>query len=144
MKKYKQSIIISFLIALVISLTLPIDYSNAQQVNKLLAPPGGGSGTTTVNSSSDNTALYVIGGAVIVGAIIYAVLLNKKNKDKEQKGKDTTTALIDADFLESNLTFNEMVSNIQSQIPINISFGLQNDLVMREQKRYFVELNYNF
>jgi len=144
MKKYKQSIIISFLIALVISLTLPIDYSNAQQVNKLLAPPGGGSGTTTVNSSSDNTALYVIGGAVIVGAIIYAVLLNKKNKDKEQKGKDTTTALIDADFLESNLTFNEMVSNIQSQIPINISFGLQNDLVTREQKRYFVALNYNF
>lgn len=142
MKKYKQSIIISFLIALVISLALPIEYSNAQQINKLLAPPGGGSGTTAVKSSSDNTALYIIGGAVIAGAIIYAVFLNKKNK--EHKGKDTTSALINNDLLTSNLTFNEMVSNIQSQIPINISVGLQNDLVMREDKRYFVGLNYNF
>ncbi len=142
MKNYKKSIIISFLIALVISLTLPIDYSNAQQVNKLLAPPGGGSGTTVVKSNSDNTALYVIGGAVIAGAIIYAVFLNKKNK--EHKGKDTTSALNTDDLLAAKPTFNELISNIQSQIPINISVGLQNDLVMREQKRYFVGLNYNF
>ncbi len=68
--------------------------------------------------------------------------MNKKNK--EHKGKDTTSTLINNDLLASNLTFNELISNIQSQIPINISVGLQNDLVMREDKRYFVGLNYNF
>ena len=86
--------------------------------------------------------LYIIGGAVIVGVIVYAVLKNKK--DKEKSKDDTTSVLINKDLLDSNLSLTDKFINKNEYIPINISIGLQNDLVLKDQKRYFVGLAYNF
>jgi hypothetical protein len=112
-----------------------------QQVNRIFEEPGGGSNNTnTTVESNDNTFLYVAGAAVVVGIVVYALLKDKK----EKSSKDTTTAILNDDFLEKHLSINEKVSNVQSQIPIYISFGMQNDFLRNEDKRYYVGLNYNF
>lgn len=117
--------------------------SNAQQLNKIFEVPGGGSGSTNTSvESNDNSMLYIIGGAVIVGVVVYAVLKNKK--DKEKSKNDTTAVLLNKDLTQSNLSLTNKLVNNNVSIPINISFGLQNDLIMKEQKRYFVGLAYNF
>jgi hypothetical protein len=117
--------------------------SNAQQLSKIFEVPGGGSGSTNTSvESNDNSMLYIIGGAVIVGVIVYAVLKNKK--DKEKSKDDTTAVLINKDLLDSNLSLTDKFINKNEYIPINISIGLQNDLVLKDQKRYFVGLAYNF
>jgi hypothetical protein len=112
-----------------------------QQVNRIFEEPGGGSNNTnTTVESNDNTFLYVAGAAVVVGIVVYALLKDKKEKST----KDTTSAILNDDFLEKHLSINERVANVQSQIPINISFGMQNDFLKNEDKRYYVGLNYNF
>lgn len=117
--------------------------SNAQQLNKIFDVPGGGSGSTNTSvESNDNSMLYIIGGAVVVGIIVYAVLKNKK--DKEKSKNDTTAVLLNTDLVQNNLSLTNKPVNNSVSIPINISFGLQNDLVLKEQKRYFVGLAYNF
>lgn len=123
-------------------LSYSLNTTNAQQVHKIFDVPGGGSGSTNSSSSSDNDSkiLYIVGGAVIVGVVVYALLQNKK----ENKKQDTTAVILNNDFLEKNLTVNDKLSNMKSQIPVNILFGFQSDRVLREEKRYFVGLNYNF
>lgn len=135
----KNKFLITIIFFLVIS--IPINNLYSQQLNKLFEVPGGSS-TTTTSSSTENstTTLYVIGGAVVVGIVIYALLRDKKEKPI----KDTTAVIFDEDFLQNNLSFNDKMSNMQSQIPIDVSFGFQSDRVIRDEKRYFVGLNYNF
>ena len=135
----KNKLFITIIFFLLIS--IPTNNLYAQQLFKIFDVPGGSS-TTTTSSSSDNsnTALYVLGGAVVAGVVIYVLLKDKKEKPK----KDTIAVILDKNFLEKNLTSYEKVSNLQSQMPINISFGMQSDKVIREEKRYFLGLNYNF
>jgi hypothetical protein len=117
------------------------DFSYSQQLNKIFEEPGGGStNTNTTVESNDNTMLYVVGGAVIVGIVAYALLRDKK----ENPTKDTTAAILNDEFLEQNLSYNQKVANMQSQIPINISIGVQRDKALKDEQRYFVGLNYNF
>ena len=135
--KNKFSITIIFFLLI----SVPINNLFSQQIHKILDVPGG-SGTTNNSSSSENskTTLYVIGGAIIVGIVIYSLLKDKKEEPKE----DTTAAILDKDYLKQNLTINDKISNMQSQIPINISFGLESHRAIRDEKRYFLGLNYNF
>ena len=122
-------------------ISFPLNNSFSQQLHKSFEVPGGGSGNTNTSvDSKDNTFLYVVGGAVLVGIIVYALLKDKKDKPKE----DTTAAILNDDFLATNLSFNDKVSNLQSQIPINISYGLQCDRTIKEEKKFFVGLSYKF
>jgi hypothetical protein len=114
--------------------------SFSQQLFKIYDEIGGGGTTTTVTEESDNTMLYVVGGAVIAGIVIYALLKDKKETPKT----DSTKAILKNDFLEKQLTLNDRIQKYRSQIPINISFGMQNDFLRKEDKRYFVGLAYNF
>ena len=117
------------------------DLSFGQQLNKAFEDIGGGSGSTTTNvESNDDYTLYIVGGLIVTGIVVYALLRDKKEKPTS----DTTAAILDEKFLEQNLSFNEKVSNVQSQIPINISFGMQRDIAFKNERRYFVGLNYNF
>lgn len=117
------------------------DLSSGQQLNKAFEDIGGGSGSTTTNvESNDDYTLYIVGGLLVTGIVVYALLRDKKEKPTS----DTTAAILDEKFLEQNLSFNEKVSNMQSQIPINISFGMQRDIAFKNERRYFVGLNYNF
>ncbi len=129
---------------LILGLFLTLIFSNfsfSQQMNKLFEVPGGGSNNSaTTVESNDNTMLYVVGGAVVVGIVVYALMRDKK----ENKTKDTIAVLLKEDFLAQNLSINEKVSNLQSQIPINVSFGVQRDKALKDERRYFVGLNYNF
>lgn len=117
------------------------DLSYGQQLNKIFEVPGGGSGSssTTVESNDDYT-LYIVGGLLVTGILVYALLRD----NKEKTTKDTSAVILDEDFLEKNLSINQKVSNVQSQIPINVSFGMQRDNVLKDDKRYFVGLTYNF
>lgn len=117
------------------------DLSSGQQLNKAFEDIGGGSGSssTTVESNDDYT-LYIVGGLIVTGIVVYALLRDKKEKPT----KDTIAVILDDKFLDQNLSLNEKVSNVQSQIPINISFGMQRDKALKDDKRYFVGLNYNF
>jgi hypothetical protein len=117
-------------------------FNYAQELNKSFDVPGGGgsSNTTPTVESNDNTMLYVVGGAVIVGIVVYALMRDKKEKPV----KDTTAAILEDEYLEKNLSYIERATNIQSQIPINISFGMQRDQTFKDERRYFVGLNYNF
>lgn len=117
------------------------DLSSGQQLNKVFEDIGGGSGSTTTNvESEEDYTLYIVGGLIVTGIVIYALLRDKKEKPTS----DTTAAILDEKFLERNLSIIEKVSNVQSQIPINISIGIQRDLALKNERRYFVGLNYNF
>jgi hypothetical protein len=136
LKSFPGYLIFGILLSLSIS-----NFTHSQQIDKIFDVPGGGSGTTnTTEESNDNTTLYVVGGAIIVGIVVYALLRNKKEKPT----KDSTAAILNDDFFQHNLSYNEKVKNIQSQIPINISFGVQRDKALKDERRYFVGLAYNF
>lgn len=135
----KNKSLLMFTFFLLIS--IPVNNSFSQQLYKSFDVPGGGSGTSNTSSESDDkTVLYVVGGAVLVGIVVYSLLRDKKEKPNE----DTTAVILNDEFLAKNLSFNAKVTNLQSQIPFNISFGLQSDRIIREEKRYFVGLAYNF
>jgi hypothetical protein len=117
------------------------DFSYSQSLNKIFEDIGGGSGTTSTNvESNDDYTLYIVGGLVVTGIVVYALLRDKKEKPT----KDTTSVSLNEDFLEKNLSYNEKIANLQSQIPINITFGIQRDKALKDEKRYFVGLAYNF
>jgi hypothetical protein len=129
---------------LILGLFISLIFSNfsfSQQMNKPFeAPRGGSNNSTETVESNDNTMLYVVGGAVVVGIVVYALMRDKK----ENKAKDTTAAILNDDFLEKNLSYQERVANVQSQIPIIISFGVLKEKALKDERRYFVGLNYNF
>ena len=139
-KQYLKTL--SNLLIFVLLLTLSIgDFCYSQQINKIFDVPGGSSNnTSTTVESNDNTLLYVVGGAVVVGIVVYALMRDKK----EKQVKDTTAAILNDDFLEKNLSYHERIANVQSQIPINISFGVQKEKALKDERRYFIGLNYNF
>ncbi|MBK7629619.1 MAG: hypothetical protein IPJ23_02665 [Ignavibacteriales bacterium] len=142
MKKYSSNIV-SFCLILGLLFTLSAnDLAFGQQFNKIKSDiPGGGTGTTNTQvESSDNTLLYVVGGAVVVGIVVYALMHDKKEKST----KDTTAAILNDEYLDQNLSLNEKILNAQSQIPINISFGMLREKSCSDEKRYFIGLNYNF
>ncbi|HMN16369.1 MAG: hypothetical protein LC124_00195 [Ignavibacteriales bacterium] len=135
----KSKSILMMLLVVIICLT---NTSEAQQVNRIFEQIGGGSGQpANVNESNDNTVFYIAGAAIVAGIVIYAILSDKKSgKAKE----DTTAVLNDEELINKHLSFNEMIQNYQTAIPISISAGIQNDIVRIEEKRYFLGLSYNF
>lgn len=133
-----------YFFTLTICFFLIIAFNNtySQNLLKINDVPGGsgGSTNTSVSDNNDNTMIYVVGGAVVVGIVVYALLKDKKEKSKD----DTTAVILNDDFLEKQLTLNDQILKYQSQIPINVSIGMQNDINRKEDKRYFVGLSYNF
>ena len=118
-----------------------MDLGYGQQLNKIYEDIGGGSGSTnSAVESDDDYTLYIVGGLVVTGIVVYALMRDKK----ENPTNDTTSAILNDDFLAKNLSYNERVANMQSQIPINISFGIQKDKALKDERRYYVGLNYNF
>jgi hypothetical protein len=138
--QFLKTIISPLMLVLILTFTLTgLGYS--QQLNKIYEDIGGGSGSTnsTVESDDDYT-LYIVGGLVVTGIVVYALLHDKK----EKQTIDTTAALLNDEFLSQNLSYNERVANMQSQIPINISIGIQRDKALKDERRYYVGVNYNF
>ncbi|MFZ1282417.1 MAG: hypothetical protein WAR59_16380 [Ignavibacteriaceae bacterium] len=130
-----------FFIILLILISITSNASFSQNLFKINEDiGGGGSNNSNVAESNDNTMLYVVGGAVVVGIVIYALLKDKKEKPKD----DTTAVTLNDEFLEKQLTLSDQILKYQSQIPINISIGMQKDIIRNDDKRYFVGLNYNF
>ena len=129
---------------LILGLFLSLIASNSsfsQQLNKFYEDIGGGSGSTNTEvESNDDYTLYIVGGLIVTGIVVYALLRDKKKKPTS----DTTSAILNNDFLEKNLSYNEKINNMQSQIPINISIGMHRDIALKNERRYFVGLNYNF
>jgi hypothetical protein len=135
----KNKFLLTFTLFLLIS--IPINNTFSQQLYKSFEVPGGGSGNTSTSvDSKDNTFLYVVGGAVLVGIVVYALLKNKKENPKE----DTTAVILNDEFLAKNISFNDKVSNLRSQIPINISIGMQAEGIIKDEKRYYIGLSYKF
>ena len=119
--------------------SIHINNTFSQQLHKSFEVPGGGSGNTNSSvDSKDNTFLYVVGGAVLVGIVVYALLKNKKEKPAE----DTTAVILNDEFLSKNLSLYDKALKWESQIPVNISFGVQGDRAIKEEKRYFVGIQY--
>ena len=132
----KNKFLLMFILFLLIS--IPVNNTFSQQLYKAFEVPGGGSGTSNSSvDSNDDYILYIVGGAVIAGIVIYTLLKDKKEKPNE----DTTAVILNDEFLAKNISFDGKVSNLQSQIPISISFGLQSDRVFKEEKIYFVGIN---
>jgi hypothetical protein len=138
--QFLKTIISPLMLVLILTITLSgLGYS--QQLNKIYEDIGGGSGSTnSAVESDDDYTLYIVGGLVVTGIVVYALMRDKK----ETQTKDTTAAILNDDFLEKNLSYNERISKVQSQIPINISFGVQREKMLKDERRYFVGLNYNF
>lgn len=130
-----------FTVIVFLFLSIAVNNTYSQTLFKINEDIGGGGNTNTnVSESNDNTMLYIVGGAVVAGIVVYALL-----KDKKEKPKDDTTAVgLDKDFIERQLTLTEQIQNSQSQIPINLSLGIQNDLFKKDEKRYFIGLAFNF
>ena len=132
----------SWLTVVIISLFI-LNTSEAQQVNRIFEDIGGGSGNASnIAETEDNTIYYVLGAAVIAGVVIYAVLQDKKSRDKSKT--DTTAVLLNEDFLEQQLTLSDKIQKYKSQFPINVSIGMQNSFIDKEEKTYFVGMSYNF
>lgn len=142
MKKQSSSIV-SYCLILVFLITLNINSNTfGQQINKISDVPGGGgsNNTNTEIESNDNTMLYLVGGAVVIGIVVYALMKDKKEKST----KDTTAVILNDNFLQKQLTLKDEVLKHQSQIPINISFGMHRVKSFSDEKRYFVGMSYNF
>lgn len=133
-------------LSLMLLIFIALSYTNitqAQQLNRIYEDIGGGSGSgSNIAESDDNTIYYVLGAAVLAGVVIYAVLQNKKAKDKPKT--DTTAVILNDDFLEKHLTLNDRIEKYKSKIPIDVSFGMQNNFLRQEEKRYFIGVAYNF
>lgn len=132
-------------INLILGLTITFCFSDnlySQQLNKIYDKIGGGSSgnTNTELESNDNTLFYIAGGAVVVGIVVYALMKDKKEKST----KDTIAVISNTDFLQKQLTSNDKILKYQSQIPINISFGIQGNKMIKDERRYFVGMSYNF
>ncbi len=138
--QFLKTVISPLVLVLILTICLSgLGYS--QQLNKIYEDIGGGSGSTnSAVESDDDYTLYIVGGLVVTGIVVYALMRDKK----ENPTNDTTSAILHDDFLEQNLSYNERVANMQSQIPINISFGMQRDKALKDERRYYVGLNYNF
>lgn len=135
----KSKSILMMLLVVIICLT---NTSEAQQVNRIFEQIGGGSGQpANVKESNDNTVFYIAGAAIVAGIVIYAILSDKKSGRAKE---DTTAVLNDEELINKHLSFNKMIQNYQTAIPISISAGIQNDIVRIEEKRYFLGLSYNF
>lgn len=131
--------LITLIVFLSLSITVNDTYSQTLfKINEGIG--GGGSTNTSVSESNDNTMLYIVGGAVVAGIVVYALIKDKKEKPKD----DTTAVILNDDFLEKQLTLNDKIQKYKSQIPIDISLGIQNNFIDKEEKRYFVGLAYNF
>lgn len=116
------------------------NFTYSQSLFQINSDIGGGSNNTqNVSENNDDIMLYVIGGAIVAGIVVYALM-----KDKKEKPKDDSTAVINSDYLDRQLTLTDKVQNYQSQLPINVSLGFQNDLLKKDEKRYFIGLAYNF
>jgi len=134
---FSFSLILGYIFTLSLS-----DLSFAQQFNKINNVPGGGSGNANQTiESNDNTLLYVAGMAVVAGIVVYALL-----KEKKADTKRDTTATISSNnnYLKQNLTLTEKILEVQSEIPINISLGIQLEKPFIDGRRYFIGLNYSF
>lgn len=137
--KGKTLKILSF--GIILTLFVGFNTTNAQRFNKIYEDIGGGTNSSNTSvSSNDDYILYIVGGLAVGGIIAYALLRDKKEKQK----KDTTAVIFNDDFLEKNLSFREKTLNMESQIPINIFLGMQGNRAIRDERRYFVGLNYNF
>lgn len=135
----KSKSILMMLLVVIICLT---NTSEAQQVNRIFEQIGGGSGQpANVKESNDNTVFYIAGAAIVAGIVIYAILSDKKSGRAKE---DSTAVLNDEELINKHLSFNKMIQNYQTAIPISISAGIQNDIVRIEEKRYFLGLSYNF
>ena len=138
--QFLKTVISPLLLVLILTISLS-GLGYGQQLNKIYDDIGGGSGSTnSAVESEDDYTLYIVGGLVVTGIVVYALLRDKK----ENPTNDTTSAILNDDFLAKNLSYNERVANMQSQIPINISFGVQRDKALKDERRYYVGLNYNF
>lgn len=133
-------------LSLLLFMFIALSYTNitqAQQLNRIYEDIGGGLGSgSNIAESGDNTIYYVLGAAVLAGVVIYAVLQNKKAKDKPKT--DTTAVILNDDFLEKQFTLNDRFEKYKSKIPIDVSFGMQNNFLRQEEKRYFIGVAYNF
>lgn len=138
--QFLKTVISPLMLLLILTIALSgLGYS--QQLNKIYEDIGGGSGSTnSAVESDDDYTLYIVGGLVVTGIVVYALMRDKK----ENPTDDTTSAILNDDFLAKNLSYNDRVANMQSQIPINISVGVQKDKAFRDERRYYVGLNYNF
>lgn len=131
--------LITLIVFLSLSITVNDTYSQTLfKINEGIG--GGGSTNTSVSESNDNTMLYIVGGAVVAGIVVYALIKDKKETPK----KDTTAVILNDDFLEKQLTLKEKIERYNSQIPLSVSMGIQNDLLKKDEKRYFFGLAYNF
>jgi predicted PurR-regulated permease PerM len=125
----------------VLFLVLVTEINSAQQLNRIYEDIGGGSnGTSTTVESNDDYTLYIVGGLLVTGIIVYALLRDNKEKSK----KDTTSAFLNDELLENHLTLNDQLLKAKLQIPINISFGMQSNKALVNEKRYFLGMSYNF
>ncbi len=134
----KRRSILTAILFIVISLSLSNSYAQQFKINEDIG--GGGTSGNSIKDNSDNTTLYLVGGAVVVGIIVYAVLKDKK----EQPKKDTTSVVPDNDTLKKRLALDDYKLKSQTEIPVNISFGMQNNLLMQDEKRYFIGVAYKF
>lgn len=144
MKKIKSPVfLITFFIALTISVSVPEGNLFAQQLNKTFEVPGGGGGTTTPSvDNSDNTAIYVIGGLVIAGIVVYAVLKNKR--DKEKSKRDSTKASVEMNSFNDHLANYQKKIDTSPTIPFSLYLGTQREFIKRDEKRYYLGLSVSF
>ncbi|HCY77827.1 MAG TPA: hypothetical protein DHV28_18105 [Ignavibacteriales bacterium] len=137
-KNNKPSI---FLILIILFSFIFVEINSAQQVNRVYEDIGGGSGTTNTSvNSNDDTILYIVGGAVLVGVVVYALLQNKKTTEKSKV--DTIAVNNKNEILSNNFLFKQNTADLQ--LPINVSIGMKRDNLLKDEKRYFVGLSYNF
>jgi hypothetical protein len=132
---------LTFILSIILFVFLSTNISFSQSLFKINSGIGGSSTiNTTISDNNDNTMLYVIGGAVIAGVIVYALLNDKKEEAKE----DTTSSSYNLPGLDKRLVINDKVDKQTIDIPVNIFLGMKNDLIKREDKRYYLGLSYNF
>ncbi len=137
-KNNKPSI---FLILIILFSFIFVEINSAQQVNRVYEDIGGGSGTTNTSVNSNNdTILYIVGGAVLVGVVVYALLQNKKTTEKSKV--DTIAVNNKNELLSNNFLFKQNAADLQ--LPINVSIGMKRDNLLKDEKRYFLGLSYNF
>lgn len=135
MKTYNSNL---YLFALLIFLTAIIASGTfAQSINGMNDQIGGSGSTSTSVSQSDDALLYIVGGVVIAAIIVYALTRDKKDKQPE---KDSSNALLNLEFYESDKFVLTPTKKELNTLPVDIYFGLQNATHFSDTKKYVLGL----
>lgn len=114
---------------------IAVTFSNLNAQSRIMEDIGSSNNATqTADNGPDYTLIY-LGAGLVLGFVVYKVFIAKpdpdeKTNDKEKKSEDKPKSLA------------QEIQEYQSETPVNLHMGIQNNRYMGNQKQFMVGLSF--